>query len=222
MALATISNYEIITGQTVASGDEPRIEALLEMASDAIINGAHGQLIAEATSIDVELRPHAGVCYFPQRPVVAVESVAIVNADGTEEALTEGDDYRWTPGGDRRPAKLIRRRFGRDDWWGSVTDNSVIGEVSMAEPVVKVTYTHGWNPAPGPIIGTVCAMVRAMVSSGGGPAMQQTSVGPFSGTVADGEAQSPSMELTGSAQRMLDRWCGVSGPTSAPVLKGAP
>jgi hypothetical protein len=98
----------------------------------------------------------------------------------------------------------------------------VLGEITTAEPVVKVTYTHGWDPIPGPIIATVCSMVLAMVTSGGGPATEQRTVGPFSATVVDGEAQSSSLELTASAQRMLDRWCGVPGPTSAPVAKGAP
>ena len=207
MTLATLNDYETLTGAVVAAGDLDRVGALLGWASEAVLAAAHGQQITLATSTDVDLYPSSGVVVLPQRPVVEVTEVATVDASGVATVLVADDDYRWEAGGNRRPALLIRRRNGIDSYWGTTT--------------VRVTYTHGWDIVPGPIVAAVCSMARALAASGGGPAMRQTIVGPFQGAAAEGDLQSAAMTLTASAQRVIDQWCGVDAPTSTPIVAGA-
>ena len=195
-ALASIDDYEAITGQAPTGADAVRVGRLLELASDAVLAGAHGQQIIAGTSTEV-LRPWEGVIRFPQRPVTAVTSVTVA---GT---VLAPDDYRWTRGGDRRPAYLIRRSAGVDiDWdW----------------PEVTVEWSHGWAQTPGQIVAVVCAMAESVMTGGGGPAVVQESTGPFQVTLAAGQAQSPDMSLLPSTRVVLDRLCGVDGPASVPV-----
>lgn len=214
MALATIADYEAITGTTVPASPSPirtRIQLLLDMSESAVLAGAHGQLIAEDTYTDETLRPFEGVAYFPQRPVSDVASVAVIEADGTETALTD-DDYRYEPGGNGRQAKLIRRIGGRDAWW------------SVAELVV--TYTAGWDPIPGQLVGMQVAMVIGTMGSGGQPIASSHSetAGPFSetDTYEATEIRQANYALTPSDQVILNRLCKVKGHTSVPVAASAP
>lgn len=208
MAFATVDDYENLTGLTVAVGAETtRIEALLDDATEAILSGAHDQAIAEATYTDVVLYPHEGYCYFPQRPVSAVASVAVNQPNGTPEALAVNTDYRWTTGGNGRHAKLIRVRNDRDDYW-------------RPDDKVTVTYTAGWSTIPAQIRNATVALVRGVVLAAGEAPKSQVTVGPFSVSTEEGDRQSPTMTLTPSAQAILDRWCGVRGHQSVPVRVG--
>jgi hypothetical protein len=201
MALATVADYETITGLTVASGaDTDRVEALLDLASSAILAGAHGQQIESAVVTAETIRPYEGVGYFAQRPVTAVASVTY---DG--DTLTAGTDYRFTAGGDRRPAKLIRVINGYDAEW--------------REPLT-VTYTAGWDPVPGQIIAAVVAMTYSAATNGAQAPTTQITVGPFSRSGDAAEAQSPAMALNPSTQAVLDNLCTVRGFASIQVQPG--
>jgi hypothetical protein len=194
-ALATIADYEDITGATVASGDETtRITRLLELNSSAVLAGAHGQLIAQTTNTDLLVQPFEGIAYLPQRPVISITSVV---ADGV--TLTAGTDYRFEAGGNGRPAKLIRRVNGHDSWWTCE---------------LTVTYMSGWATIPGQIIGIVVAMTVAQKNNGGAQATTQRTVGPFSSSSDTSESQAPSMALTPSAQDAIDRLCKAAGHAS--------
>jgi hypothetical protein len=198
-ALASIADYTAITGRTVADGDETtRIERLLELASDAILAGAHGQTITTGTTTDLTCRPYDGVIYLPQRPVTAVTAVSI---DGVDYA---SDAYRFTPGGDRRPAMLLRRSNGRDVPWPDCVE-------------VQVTYDHGWDPIPGQIIAATVAMASAVVRNAGGPARIQEGTGPFTAGFATFDLQSSTMNLSGPTRSLLDQLCGVTVPASVPI-----
>lgn len=228
MALATIADYEAITGTTVPASPSPirtRIQLLLDLSESAVLAGAHGQLIAEQTYTDVTLRPFEGVAYFPQRPVSDVASVAIVDSNGDETALTEGDDWRFEPG-NGRPAKLIRRRFGRDDWWGNTAAEVGFGQVGSGATELKVTYTAGWDPIPGQLVGMQVAMVIGTMGSGGQPIASSHSetAGPFSetDTYEATEVRQANYALTPSDQVILNRLCKVKGHTSVPVAASAP
>lgn len=201
-ALATTTDYTNVTGQPVAEGDT-RIAALLELASSAVLAGAYGQNITEAIYEDQVLRPHEGYCFFPQRPVSAVESVTLGGV-----LLVEGTDYRWTPGGNGQRAKLIRLSTeGRDSYWGY--DDLPIS-----------TYTAGWNPAPGQIISIVCAMAKASVDNDGGAESNQETAGPFSESWS--EPRPSGFALTASDETTLRRLCWVPGPTSVRMLADRP
>lgn len=222
-ALATIADYEMITGQSVADGaPTTRVEGLLELASSALLAGAHGQDITSTTHTNVVLRPFEGVAYFPQRPVTAVASVQVRDAEGNLSTLTANTDYRFEAGGCGRPAKLIRRRYGRDDWFGTATVVLGFDPVSTSEAEVVVTYTAGWDPIPGPIIAATVALVVSTMANGGGQPTTSETAGPFSESYDTAEVQSPSMALTPATQKMLDGYCKAQGASSVPMATGAP
>jgi hypothetical protein len=207
MALATIADYEAVTGATVPDSPSPerdRIERLLDMASSAVLAGAHGQNITETVYSAVRLNVHNGYGYFPQRPV---SQVASVTCDGT--LLTEGTGYRWTSGGNRLPALLIRVCDGADALWPS-------------DAVLVVSYTAGWDPVPGQVAAIVVAMARSTVANRGEQPATQEGAGPFQKSWEGIETENANMTLTASAKATLDRLCGLRGPASVPVGRDQP
>lgn len=188
-ALASIDDYADLTGQVVAAEDEPRILRLLDLASDAMLAGAHGQDIVASTTTGLICRPFEGIIYLPQRPVVSVDDVS-VNGTGYSP-----DDWRFTPGGNGRPAELIRRANGGDVPWCDDIE-------------VSVTYSHGWDPVPGQIIAATVAMAAAVVRNAGGPALVQEGIGPFTASFATFDLQSSTMNLSGPTRSLLDKLCG--------------
>lgn len=209
MALATVADYELITGIDVAAGaDTTRITSLIALASSAILAGAHGQQIESATVTGEVIRPFEGVGYFLQRPVTAVSSVVVTYPSGATTTLTANTDYRWTPGGNRRPAMLIRRSAGVD-WF------------FRADETITVTYTAGWSTVPAQITAAVVAMVRAVVVNGADAPRTQTTVGPFTQSIEQTEAQSPTFHLNGPTQSLLDELCGVDGHASLHLTAGS-
>ncbi len=209
MALATTADYEAITGTTLVnpSAERSRVEALLAMTESAVLAGAHGQNITEATYTAVTLNVSDGYGYFPQRPV---SNVASVTCNG--DTVAPGG-YRWTPGGNRHPALLIRVVDGHDSHWD-------------AGSVLVVTYTAGWNPVPGQVKAIQVGMVVATVANGGqAPASSHSeTAGPYSETDSydTAEARQGNCNLTASDQVILDRLCGLRAPTSIPVVRDQP
>lgn len=200
-ALATIADYEAITGTTVASGAETtRVTRLLDLASSAVLAGAHGQLIAQNTTTSLVVQPYEGIAYLPQRPIISITTVVYEGA-----TLTTGTDYRHEPGGNGRPAKLVRRCNGHDASW--LCD-------------LTVTYIHGWAEVPGQIIGAVVAMVKSTIDNDGGSEATSETAGPYSESWDN--PQQAGFALTESTADMVCALTSVKAPTSVPVGIGAP
>lgn len=205
MALATVADYEAITGTTVPASPSPvraRIERLLDLCSSAALAGAHGQNITETTYTAVSLNVHDGLAYFPQRPVSQVTTVTI---DGV--TLVDGTDYRWTPGGNRAPAVLVRVDSGCDSVW-------------TGKPVA--TFTAGWNPVPGQVIAMVVSMVRSTIVNEGAQPSTQEGAGPFQESWEGVETENANLSLTVSAQATLDRLCGLRSAGSSAIGRDQP
>lgn len=213
MALASINDYETITGATVPGGSTARVQALLAMAESAVLASAHGQLIESQQYEDVTLRPVDGVAYFPQRPVTAVASVTL---SGVE--LVEGTDYRWTAGGNGRRAELIRQSNGVDHYWS--LPSGVDGWLADSLTLPIVTYTAGWDPVPAQVVALVVFMAHGLVTTGANPQPTQRTVGPFSASFGPDSSASPTLHLPEGDQATLDRLCGVRSPGSVHVAKG--
>lgn len=197
--LASVEDFKMITGLTDEQIDNDRVTGLLGLASSAILPFCHGQEILEGTSTDVTVYNYEGVFLLPQRPVTAVTSVTV---DGE---LIDPELYRWTPGGNRKPAKLIRRVSGVDSYW------------LCAEAVVD--YAHGTETAPGTVVACVVSMVKHLIDTGGGPRALQRTEGPFSASFAD-EGHSAAMAVPGPVKSTLDRVFGLDGYASVPILRG--
>ena len=200
MALASTDDYETITGQPVDNAAQ--VDALLEIASEAVLAGAHGQNIIETTYEDATLYNSHGVFRFPQRPVSAVASVTV---DGVELST---DDYRFTPGGSRRHAYLIRRVDGFDSTWPD------------AECVV--TYTAGWANVPMVVKAAVVAMAEARIAAAGGQVLAAETLGGHREEFVQASAQTTDMAVPSSTQKILDRMCGVPRDQSVPIVSDAP
>lgn len=218
MALASTANYELITGVSLEGAALTRVEGLLELTESAVLAGAHGQNITETTYTDQVLHPYEGVVILPQRPVSDVAAVSLVYSDGTERVLG-ASDYRFEPGGNGRPARLIRRMSGSDWVWGSPYTPQGMQPTEVA---VKATYTAGWSPIPGQVIAIQVGMVKAMVDNAGGPAPISDQLGAAAFTYDHTEVQSGSLALKPSAQATLDRLFKVSGPTSVAIERSQP
>lgn len=205
MGLVSTDDWAVITG----SEETAQVARLLEMASDAVLANAHSQNILEQTYTDVELGQFEGVYYFPQRPVSAVASVSVAGV------VVDPSGYRWTPGGDRRPATLIRQLFGYDTYWSWDPRYGFDIVDSLPAPSVVVTYTAGWESVPGQIVAAIVSMVSQTISNGFGPSMTLERVAGYEGKWEPG--QTPDLGISSSTQAVLDQLCGVDAFTSVPM-----
>lgn len=199
-ALATTADYEALTGQTLDDAELVRVSRLLELASEAVLARAHGQNVTSQTYTDATLYGHEGAFLFPQRPVTAVASVEV---NGT--TYTSGD-YRFTPGGDRRPAQLIRRVSGRDAAWGWHE--------------ATVTYTAGWETVPAQIIAATVAVARGAYMGSADTVLTATAAGALVPEYPGSNLNLVAMKLTPAVQAVVDQVCGVRAPSSVELIRG--
>jgi len=199
-ALATTADYEALTGQTLDDAELVRVSRLLELASEAVLARAHGQNITSRTYTDATLYGHEGAFLFPQRPVTAVASVEVNGTTYTS------DDYRFTPGGDRRPAQLIRRVSGRDAAWGWHE--------------ATVTYTAGWETVPAQIIAATVAVARGAYMGSADTVLTATAAGALVPEYPGSNLNLVAMKLTPAVQAVVDQVCGVRAPSSVELIRG--
>lgn len=199
-ALATTADYEALTGQTLDDAELVRVSRLLDLASEAVVAGAHGQNIESQTYTAATLYGHEGVFLFPQRPVTAVSSVVVNGTTYTS------DEYRFTPGGDRRPAMLIKRVSGRDVQWGWHE--------------ATVTYTAGWTTIPAQIIAATVAVARGAYMGSADTVLTATAAGALVPEYPASNLNLTAMKLTPAVQAVVDQVCGVRAPSSVEISRG--
>lgn len=200
MTLATTTDFEVITGQTLADGEQVRVARLLELAEGLVLAGAHGQNITSQTYTDATLYGHEGAFLFPQRPVSAVSAVEVDGVTYTS------DDYRFTPGGDRRPALLIKRVSGADVPWGWHE--------------ATVTYTAGWTAVPAAIVTAVVATAKGIYQGSAATVTHETAAGSYVETYPSNSLALLAGKLPPATQKVLDRLCGVRHPASVEIQRG--
>ena len=215
MALASIDDYKALTGQTVATSDEARVEYLLDIASDVVLASAYGQQITAGQTDDLEVIPHDGLLYLPQRPVVAVLSMT----DGNGDPIDLGD-VRVEPGGYGKPATISLR----EGYFATPPTETAFFTTSSAfytPGPVTVSYTHGWDPIPGSIIAAVVSLAANAFGSGvdAGVVSTQESTGPFQNGVTYADPIGAGMRLPDGMAATLWRLCGVRRPASLPILR---
>lgn len=218
MPLASTTQYEAITGQT----SDARVEALLDLASAAVVDAAGGQQIASGTVTAEVIRPWMGIGHFAQRPVTAVASVAW-NIPGVSAVTLSAADYRWESGGHGRPARLIRQVAGVDALW-SGTDvlwpSGVVASGAIAS-TLTVTYTAGWATVPAQIVSLVVSMVKNVIDTAGGPTATTETLGAASFSYDGAQLPPGAFLLTDAQQAMLDGLVGLKGgATSVPARAG--
>lgn len=116
--------------------DDHQVVALLAEASSLVreVSGQHISLVTDDTvALDGSLSRHL---WLPEVPIVSVSSITL---DGVP---ADPSTYRIEH--DRR---TLKRALGMT--WDCDT--------------VEVTYTHGWDPVPGWIVGLVCSTVQRSI-----------------------------------------------------------
>lgn len=211
-ALATTADYEALTGQTLDAAELVRVSRLLDLASEAVLAGAHGQNILRATYTGVVVYPVDGAVFLPQRPVTAVSSVAVNGV-----ALTSGA-FRFTPGGNRRPAILTRWSGGVHVPWSYSA--SVNGYSRCAPPAITVTYTAGWDAIPAQIIAATVAVARGAYMGSADTVLTATAAGALVPEYPASNLNLTAMKLTPAVQAVVDQVCGVRAPSSVAVVRG--
>lgn len=197
--LASIDDYEALTG-SLETPDVARVRRLLELASDAVLARAHGQNIISQEYEDVVLYNHDGRFWFPQRPVTNVASVVV---DGE---TIDPSSYRFTSGGDGRPALLIRRCEGRDVSWHC--------------PEATATFTAGWDPIHGQLVASVVATAHGAYNSSDATTQTVTPEGQAISSFPSVSLAALTMKLQPSVCKVIDDLTKVDGPASVELGRG--
>lgn len=155
--LATLADYELLTGVDVPTNDEPRVTALLEATTGAI-QVLTGQTLLEVVDdvITVCVEPGWPTIVLPEVPVTAV---AVVDPSGD---LVPADHYSV-----EAAAGLLKHCDCRP--WD-------VGEHT-------ITYTHGYNPVPPDLVAYTVGVTQRGISAPAG--VRSQSVGSYSVTYSD-------------------------------------
>jgi hypothetical protein len=163
MSLATVDDYETLTGTDVPAGAETdRVQALLDVAS-AAVQGATGQTIEKARTVET-------FCLEQLSPVILLDEVPLIEASPDDELVVEHEG-EVVPR-DHYSVDLSTSTLKHCDchpWW--------VGEYA-------VTYTHGRDPVPPDLVGLVVGAVHSVIAAPAGVASQ--SVGSYSVAYREG------------------------------------
>lgn len=191
--LATLDDLESRYLGTIDSADQPRVLSLLADAS-AVVRRYTRQQFTKAQTTE-RIRPVGYRLILPQRPVISVDSIGVVDAYQQGQVLPI-------------PLGAALWDGGQELWFGQT--NSVINlpeEVlalwEYATPLVEVVYTHGYEQSPDIVVAVVCSMVLRAVDLPSASGMQSQSVGPFRYQLS-ATAQDGIMSLTASERESLD------------------
>lgn len=186
-ALATFDDVQAEYPGEIPAADEPRLTRLLENASAVVRNYTRQAFTRQSST--ARLRPIGYKVRLPQRPVVSVESVAIV--DGTNLLPFTG----WVWDG------------GSEVWIGGgstvVNLPEAVGDLfRYTTPLVEVSYTHGYDEVPVDVKAVVVGLVaRTYAAPGVAGVFKSQTVGPFSGTLTDSATQG--ITSLGQAEREI-------------------
>lgn len=187
-ALATISDLEDRLGRDLTDDEARRAEPLLRDASAQVRRYCRQDFDLTRGDVAV-LRPVGADLVLPQRPVLAVSSVAAIPGDGQPDIVMSG--WEWDgldcvkiAGFGWRTAIDYDLEWDFVGWWAST---------------YRVIYDHGYATTPDDVVGIVCGTVnRVLVAPSMVEGMLSERVGPFGYTLQQGSsgAPGPSVRLT--------------------------
>lgn len=147
--LATAQDLEDRIGRSLTAEESLRATALLTDAS-ALIRGYTRQNFDQQTGDQVVLRPAGNHVRLPQRPVLAVQQVAIIDCDGQPSDPING--WCWD-GSDKIRITGSSIKGIDDPWW----------PWNWAPEALQVTYDHGYTVTPADVVARACSMVLAVL-----------------------------------------------------------
>lgn len=191
MSLPPLAQVSDVTARlpSSVSVETTRVAALLTDAS-AVVRNFTRQQFTTAQTTD-KIRPIGYRLRLPQKPVVSVDSLALLLFNSATPYpfpgwWWDGSDEVWLVTGDQ----LINLA------------EEAVGFLEWQSPVCLVTYTHGYDMSPDDVVGVVCSMVIRTLTAPGLGGVVSEGVGEYNYRLSDAAAQG-SMALTVAEQQIL-------------------
>lgn len=185
--LASISDLEDRVG-SLSADQAARAGALLRDASAAVRSYCKQSfdLVENDTAV---LRPVGADLILPQRPVLAVHSVAAIPGESGQPDITLSG-WQWDG--------LDRVKVGGVGWRTAIDYDIELSDSWWGIESWRVTYDHGYATTPDDVVAVVCGMVNRILTA---PTMTEgygsERVGPFSYSMAPGQGTpGPQVRLT--------------------------
>jgi hypothetical protein len=168
-----------------------RVLALIADAS-AVVRSFTKQQFTTSQTTD-RIRPVGFRVVLPQRPVVSVDSVAVLLNNETPTPFPgwywDGSQELWLLG----ESQII-----------NLAEELALG-LRYQTPIVLVTYTHGYATTPDDVVAVVCSMVTRTLTAPGLGGVVSESVGEYSYRLSDTAAQG-ALTMTDSEKKALDSY----------------
>lgn len=167
--LAALADVQARYPTTIPTADEPRVQQLLADASAVVRTWTRQQFTQQQTT--ERIRPIGNKVLLPQRPVVSVDSVAIVDVLQPNNLLPI-------------PVAAWLWDGGSELWLGQMDivvnlPEDVLDLFRYQTPLLQVAYTHGYAQVPDVAVAVTCSMTIRAYDLPGTSGMQAQNVGPF-------------------------------------------
>ncbi|TQF03928.1 hypothetical protein E6W39_18940 [Kitasatospora acidiphila] len=172
--LAQVADVQARMPRALTTEETTRAGVLLVDASARV--RAHVRQTISRTQTTAIIPPNDNQIVLPERPVISVDAVARVNADGKSFmpysvwTFDGRDTLMLGP-----PSAIINapQVWTDMDWfWRNVT--------------YQIQYTHGYATIPDDIVGIVASMVMRVIMAPGSPGVQSETIGGYSYRMMDG------------------------------------
>lgn len=194
--LAAVTDVAALMPRALTSDETTRAAALLSSASSRI-RGITRQDFTQSQTTNV-IAPVDNQIILPQRPVISVDSVGRVNADGT--SILPYSVWTWDGAATIMlgpPSAIINAPevWTDEDWfWRNVS--------------YQIKYTHGYSVIPDDVIDIAASMVMRVLMAPGSPGVVGETIGGYSYRVADG-FPSAMVAMTSDEEKFLQKKYGA-------------
>lgn len=172
--LATVVDISSRMPRPLTTEEQTRATTLLMDASSRV--RAHTRQSFSQLQTTEIIAPVDNQIVLPQRPVVSIDGVARVNADGTSVlpyAIWTWDGASTIMLGPPSAVINAPEVWTDMDWfWRNVT--------------YQIKYTHGYSIIPDDVVGVVAGMVMRVLMAPGSPGVISETIGGYSYRMADG------------------------------------
>ncbi|MEU7096058.1 hypothetical protein [Kitasatospora aureofaciens] len=193
--LATVTDVANRMPRALTTAEQTRATTLLVDASSRI--RAHcRQAFTQVQTTEI-IAPVDNQIILPQRPVISVDAVARVNADG--RSFMPYSVWTWDGKATLMlgpPSAIVNAPavWTDMDWfWRNVT--------------YQVTYTHGYSVIPDDVVGVAAGMVARVLMAPGSPGVISETIGGYAYRMADG-FPTAQVDLTSADEKILKSYCG--------------
>lgn len=188
--LATVVDVSSRMPRPLTTEEQTRATTLLMDASSRV--RAHTrQTFSQIQTAEI-IAPVDNQIVLPQRPVISIDAVGRVNADGTSilpYAVWTWDGASTVMLGPPSAVVNAPEVWTDMDWfWRNVT--------------YQIKYTHGYSIIPDDVIGVVAGMVMRVLMAPGSPGVISETIGGYSYRMADGYP-SATVSLSADDEKIL-------------------